>query len=101
MFLIAEAKIFNNVAVVLLLKTTMFSAGFSMIYVIWQTVCYCFSTASGLHHQLIVTQESVCLHVLLQSPAILSTAVLLVAWRRSHLSQIGQGAEGAVVDPGA
>lgn len=67
----------------------------------WQTVFYCFSTASGLHHQLIVTQERVCLRVLLQSPAILSAAVLLVAWRQGHLSQRGEGAEGAVMDPGA
>lgn len=38
----------------------MISAGYSTIYVTQHMVCYCFSSASGLHHQLIVTQENVC-----------------------------------------
>lgn len=43
-----------------------------------------------------------CVCVLLQSPAILSAAVLPVAWRQDGLSQGGDGAEDAEeLDPGA
>lgn len=81
-----------STTVLLLTSVCGISAGFAALCMMQATVytasCFCSSTtASGLHHQLIVTQESVC--VLLQSPAILSVAVPPVAWRQDRLSRGG------------